>query len=124
MTTTRPWNGSKWCRQSTRLAIYLRDGCACVWCGRAVEDGAALCLDHLTPYSRGGSNDPRNLVTACKRCNDTRQDLSVSVFAARFGRDPKDIRNRARRVLDRTAARLLLAQRGTVAAAINPGAPP
>ena len=32
-------NGSKWIRPDKRLAIYLRDGLACAWCGHALEDG-------------------------------------------------------------------------------------
>lgn len=68
-------------RQSTRLALYLRDGLACAWCGHALEDGAALSLDHLTPYSTGGSNAPANLVTACMRCNRARGARSVAQFA-------------------------------------------
>lgn len=32
------WQGMNWIRQDKRLAIYLRDGLACVWCGeRSVE---------------------------------------------------------------------------------------
>src|SRR5262245_14698893 len=75
------WQGMNWCRQSTRLAIYLRDGMACVWCGTAVEDGARLTLDHVKPHSQGGTNAPANLMTACERCNKSRGARSVAVFA-------------------------------------------
>jgi 5-methylcytosine-specific restriction endonuclease McrA len=30
--------------------------------------------DHVIPVARGGSDDPDNLVAACKRCNFSRQD--------------------------------------------------
>ena len=30
-------NGSKWIRPEKRMAIYLRDGLACVYCGEGVE---------------------------------------------------------------------------------------
>jgi hypothetical protein len=33
-----------------------------------------LTLDHITPKSRGGSNLPSNLVTACKPCNQRKAD--------------------------------------------------
>ncbi len=75
------WQGMNWIRQDKRLAIYLRDGCACAWCGAKVEDGAQLTLDHIQPHSLGGSNAEGNLVTSCKRCNDSRGARSVSVFA-------------------------------------------
>ena len=71
-----------WIRQERRLAIYLRDGLACVWCGQAIEDGTRLTLDHLTPHSRGGSNAATNLVTASHRCNSSRGARTVKVFAA------------------------------------------
>jgi hypothetical protein len=85
-----------WIRQEKRLAIYLRDGCACVWCGLTVEEGAQLSLDHLVPHSKGGSNDATNLVTACKRCNDSRGNRSSiewsRVIAAYLNHGVKAIR--------------------------------
>lgn len=30
------WQGMNWCRPATRLAIYLRDGMACTYCGRGL----------------------------------------------------------------------------------------
>lgn len=77
----KSWKGMNWCRQSTRLAIYLRDGLACVYCGASVEDGAQLSLDHLTPHSHGGTNEPANLVCCCSRCNSARGDRPVATFA-------------------------------------------
>ena len=61
-------NGSKWIRPNTRRRIYERDGNACVHCGRT-ED---LTLDHIRSRSRGGTNKPTNLVTACRICNTMR----------------------------------------------------
>lgn len=75
------WQGMNWIRQEKRLAIYLRDGCACVWCGATIEDGAQLTLDHVVPHSKGGDNSERNLVTACKRCNDSRGARGATKFA-------------------------------------------
>ena len=75
------WQGMNWIRQTTRLAIYLRDGMACAYCGHSVEDGASLSLDHLLPHSQGGSNEATNLVTACERCNKSRGTRSVATFA-------------------------------------------
>jgi len=71
-----------WIRQDKRLAIYLRDGAACVWCGQSIEDGVTLTLDHLTCHAHGGSNAAANLVTACRACNSRRADRSVEEFAA------------------------------------------
>ena len=38
----------------------------CIYCGRT---NGVLDVDHVIPRCRGGSNDPSNLVPACKRCN-------------------------------------------------------
>lgn len=69
-----PWNGSKWIRPEKRLAIYVRDGFTCAYCGRDLRTAAPeeLNLDHLTPRVAGGSNEATNLVTACKACNSSR----------------------------------------------------
>ena len=71
-----------WIRQDKRLAIYLRDGMACAYCGASVEQGAQLSLDHVKPHSKGGNNSEANLVTCCTRCNSARQDRPVASFAA------------------------------------------
>ena len=74
-------NGGKWIRPRKRLAIYLRDGLACVWCGDGVEDTGSLTLDHLTPWSKGGTNNASNLVTACRKCNSARGNRGIRAFA-------------------------------------------
>jgi hypothetical protein len=76
----RKWNGMNWISQSSRLAIYLRDGLSCAYCGHSVELGAKLTLDHLKAHSMGGDNKPTNLVTSCERCNKSRGNRPVSSF--------------------------------------------
>ena len=76
-------NGAKWLSRKERLAIYLRDGCACAYCGAGIEEvdeGILLSLDHLVPRSAGGGDEPSNLITACTRCNAKRQDRQVFEF--------------------------------------------
>ena len=73
--------GMNWIRPAKRLAIYLRDGLACVYCDDCIESGAKLTLDHVVPHSEGGSNKETNLVTCCHRCNSSRGNRSLSVFA-------------------------------------------
>jgi len=77
------WHGSKWIRAEKRLAIYLRDGFRCVYCGRELAEApAAECqLDHLQCRSRGGSNEASNLVTSCRSCNASRQDAHFTAWA-------------------------------------------
>jgi hypothetical protein len=66
---TKTWRGQNWIRKERRLAIYARDGFACAWCG---DRFGKLTLDHVVPFSLGGSNATRNLVTACAPCNGAR----------------------------------------------------
>ena len=123
-TRTQRWQGHNWARPSTRLAIYLRDGLACSWCGATVEDGAVLQLDHVVPAAQGGSNHPTNLVTSCRRCNTSRGTRSVPAFAGavaeylNHGVTPDEISRHVhatrRRRLPRAEAREMLARRGTV----------
>jgi 5-methylcytosine-specific restriction endonuclease McrA len=35
-------------------------------------------VEHLIPLSRGGTNDPENVVLACRRCNFSKQDRLLS----------------------------------------------
>lgn len=53
-----------------RAYVFSRDDGACVWCGRRDD----LSLDHIIPWSLGGSHDPSNLVTSCMTCNRARSN--------------------------------------------------
>lgn len=51
-----------------RYEVLKRDGYSCRYCGlRAGE--TELVVDHVVPESLGGSDDPTNLVAACRDCN-------------------------------------------------------
>lgn len=60
--TTTQW-------KEIRKQILLRDDFTCVYCG-----GSANSVDHVIPRSRGGNNDPENLVAACTFCNSSKKD--------------------------------------------------
>lgn len=51
-----------------RYEILRRDNHACRYCG-AVAPDVPLTVDHVVPTALGGSDDPSNLVTACRDCN-------------------------------------------------------
>lgn len=72
---------SDWISRITRLAIYARDGMCCVWCGKGVEDGIILSLDHIIPQCQDGPDTPDNLVTACRTCNQIRGCRNITKFA-------------------------------------------
>lgn len=54
--------------RADRRFVFARDGGRCVECG-ATDD---LEIDHVVPFSRGGSNGVRNLQVLCRRCNRTK----------------------------------------------------
>jgi hypothetical protein len=51
-----------------RWRVFSRDGFRCIYCG-ATKETATLVIDHGDPFSRGGSDDMDNYVTACRQCN-------------------------------------------------------
>ncbi len=66
----------------TRRAVYRRDGWACQHCyvtyagGRDAELAYdALHIDHIVPWSAGGSDLGENLRTLCRYCNETRSNF-------------------------------------------------
>ena len=62
----------------TRENIYKRDGYQCVYCDE--EDRRTFTLDHVVPQSKGGPNTWDNLVTACKKCNGEKADLTLEEY--------------------------------------------
>lgn len=122
------WQGMNWIRQEKRLAIYLRDGCACAYCGDTTENGASLTLDHLKPVSKGGTNHETNLVTACLRCNSSRGNRPLATFikavasyvnhGIRAEEIARHIRNCSARSLPKEEARELITRRGSASKAL------
>lgn len=53
-----------------RRRVYARDHFRCQWCARTWN----LQLDHIVPWSAGGSDDESNLRTLCAPCNTDRSN--------------------------------------------------
>lgn len=54
--------------KSLRFDVFRRDKFTCQYCGRTPPD-VVLEIDHITPVSQGGDDEPSNLVTSCYDCN-------------------------------------------------------
>ena len=53
-------------KKSKRKTVLNRDKYTCQYCG--TKNGPFV-IDHFIPISRGGSNNNRNLMTACEECD-------------------------------------------------------
>ena len=66
---TRAW-------RKIRERILIRDSYCCQYCG---EENATT-VDHVIPISRGGTDEPDNLVACCSRCNYQKKDKVGQFF--------------------------------------------
>lgn len=57
-----------------RFEIFRRDNHACRYCGGAAPD-VQLTVDHVVPVALGGTDEPSNLVTACRDCNSGKSSM-------------------------------------------------
>lgn len=64
-------------------AKLLRSNPVCAECGRTIDTThpqyhpEALELDHVIPYSKGGTNAPSNLAATHRRCNLAKSDRTT-----------------------------------------------
>lgn len=67
------------------LALFKlqRGKCAHVWCLKSLT--TCYHVDHVTPLSRGGANDKRNLQLLCRPCNQKKWSHDPIDFAQRHG---------------------------------------
>jgi hypothetical protein len=65
---------------SVRLKVLNRDKFRCVFCGKspATALGTKLHIDHIIPFSNGGSNKLENLQTLCEECNLGKSDRKLN----------------------------------------------
>lgn len=59
-----------------RRAVHMRDNWRCQWCSKHWTE-AALELDHIIPWSAGGSDQMDNLRTLCHDCNTLRSNFDI-----------------------------------------------
>ena len=60
-----------------RFRVLQRDHFKCQSCGRspATDENCKLHVDHVLPWSNGGTTDEANLQALCERCNLGKADL-------------------------------------------------
>lgn len=62
---------------SVRFQIFTRDNFHCRYCGRGVEDGVKLVVEHIISVKDGGATELSNLVAACFDCNSGKTKHSL-----------------------------------------------
>lgn len=68
-----------------RFQILERDGFRCQYCGAKGSD-TELHVDHIHPESKGGTDDPKNLIAACQPCNLGKSDTILRRKQSAIGR--------------------------------------
>jgi len=88
---THPDSGRRWMYKHERIALWKDADKQCYHCGKKLASSSpkSMHVDHLEPFSLGGSCDDSNLIASCPRCNirkGNREDF-----------DPSEPRKRKRR---------------------------
>lgn len=70
----------------SRKNILRRDGHRCQYCGTSTPP---ITVDHIIPKSRGGADTWENLVAACIRCNNVKDDRTPEKAGMRLRSTPR-----------------------------------
>ncbi len=68
----------------TNQNLFARDLNICGYCGRHYAE-SKLSRDHIIPVSKGGENTWTNCVTACKICNNAKDDKPLGEAVDDYG---------------------------------------
>lgn len=98
---------AKHLRMEAISSAKRQKGYECYYCG-GIFSRSGIEFDHVVPRSSGGGYDNGNIVVACKRCNSSKNNLSVQRFVERASYRYKKLIALARynqRIVKRDAAR-------------------
>ena len=59
--------------------VYAKCNAKCAICGKYLKF-SKMTIDHITPLSRGGTNEISNLQAACSTCNKSKGDMTLDEF--------------------------------------------
>ena len=62
------------------IALLLRDGRNCPYCGVKFNTIEDITLDHVVPKSLGGSDSNKNLLLSCQECNQRKGNMLLTQF--------------------------------------------
>ena len=58
--------------QNISWEVFRRDGFRCRYCG---DQTSPLTVDHMVTWESGGPSTPNNLLSSCRKCNNTRGEM-------------------------------------------------
>lgn len=64
---------------SVRWLVLAKHNFSCFYCGVKGDKDNPLQIDHVIPVAAGGTDDPGNLVAACKKCNAGKKDRIIEL---------------------------------------------
>jgi len=71
----------------TKKNVLLRDDYTCMYCG--IKGERMMTVDHVVPRSKGGPSTWENLVCACMRCNNRKNNRTPEHANMLLKRKPK-----------------------------------
>lgn len=66
--------------KNTRMAVWLKSGGRCAYCGCEIPFRARWHVEHVIPKSRNGENSLSNYEVSCVNCNSKKSDLTPEEF--------------------------------------------
>ncbi len=66
-------------RLKLRFRIFQKSDFSCSYCGRRPPE-CVLEVDHKYPKAKGGKNEEKNYVSACRECNIGKGDIILNEF--------------------------------------------
>ena len=92
--------------QGWQLRHYIlhRDSWQCRYCDQKGTEQNPLELDHVAPISKNGPSRVGNLVAACRKCNQLKDDQNVADFLAHDPARLADVLNQLEQLVPLTAA--------------------
>lgn len=70
--------------RSVKAKVWYFTWGRCWYCGGHLNPFEDLCIDHVFPLSRGGTNDIENLVPCCNHCNIEKGTSTVDEWRVNF----------------------------------------
>ena len=75
-----------------KLHVKLESNCQCVYCGKKFDIlDRDLTIDHIIPTSKGGDDEPYNMVACCKVCNSSKSNNTIEWWRTRITLKNNDI---------------------------------